>query len=426
MTKVYTALFLFCLFVVSDAIGQTTYFEQDFSTGSIPADYISAAPDNTKFNGIGSGATLLVNVVGQALEFDRQADNTTRGYVVRTTDFSPAPISLYVQFRFQVLSTSKPGANAVKFYVGSGFNIPTPPTNASVYARFALDIQDNTGFQANPFPNGGSAPNNPQTFNGWQTITFILNKAGSTLRYLTPLGTLEQQPVDTYDLWVGSTKVFDDQPVLTASQSITDFKLGFDDGISKIQVDDFLIRDISGILPVTLLDFTAKPEGDRVQLAWTTTMERNADRFVVERRRDLGEYVPVGEVAAKGNTDERQYYGLTDLNPQPGVNYYRLTQIDNDGSRHAFNPISTIIQVNEPVVAVYPNPSTAVRIHLRLWNADDAVIQLRTTTGQTISGRLERQAGEADFVVDQPLSGGLYWLDVQTNGQKKVIKVLVR
>ncbi|SFD15351.1 T9SS type A sorting domain-containing protein [Spirosoma endophyticum] len=425
MKKVYTALFLFCLLVAADAIGQTTYFEQDFSTGSVPADYISATPDNTKFNGIGSGATLLVNVVGQALEFDRQADNTTRGYVVRTTDFSPAPSSLYVQFRFQVLSTSKPGANAVKFYVGSGFNVPTPPTNASVYARFALDIQDNTSFQANALPNGGSAPNNPQTFSGWQTITFILNKAGSTLRYLTPLGDLEQQPVDTYDLWVGTTKVFDNQPVLTPSQSVTDFKLGFDDGISKIQVDDFLIRDINGILPVTLLDFTAKPEGDRVQLAWTTAMERNTDRFVVERSRDLGEYVPVGELAAKGNTDERQYYGLTDLNPQPGVNYYRLMQVDNDGSRHAFKPISAIIQVNEPVVAVYPNPSTAVRIHLRLWNAGDAVIQLRTTTGQTISGRLERQAGEADFVVDQPLSCGLYWLDVQTNGQKKVIKVLV-
>ena len=425
MKKVYTISSLICLIAASHAIGQTTYFEQDFSTGSVPADYINAAPDNTKFNGIGSGATLLVNVVGQALEFDRQVDNTTRGYVVRTTDFSPAPSSLYVQFRFQVLSTSKPGANAVKFYVGSGFNIPTPPTNASVYARFALDIVDNTGFQANPLPNGGSAANYPETFNGWQTITFILNKAGSTLRYLTPLGDLEQQPVDTYDLWVGTTKVFDNQPVLTASQSITDFKLGFDDGISKVQVDDFLIRDISGILPVTLLDLSAKPEGDRVQLAWTTTMERNTERFVVERSRDLGEYVSVGEVAAKGNTDERQYYGLTDLNPQPGVNYYRLTQVDRDGTRHAFKPISAIIDVDEPVIAVFPNPATTDNIHLRLWNVDDAVIQLRTTTGQTIPGRLERQSGEADFIVDQPLLPGLYWLEIQTKGQRKVIKVLV-
>lgn len=424
MTKVYKSCALFFVCALSEAAGQTTYFQQDFSAGGAPSSYVSSTPDNTKFNGVGSGATLLTNIVGQALEFDRQVDNTTRGYVVRTTDFSPAPASLHVQFRFQVLSTSKPGANAVKFYVGSGFSIPTPPPNASVYARFALDIQDNTGFQANPLPNGGNAANNPQTFNGWQTVIFILNKAGNTLQYLTPLGNLEQQPIDTYDLWVGTTKVFDNQPVLTPGQSMTDFKLGFDDGISKIQVDDFLIRDISGILPVTLLSFTAKPEGDRVQLAWVTTMERDADRFIVERSFDLSEYVSVGEVTAKGTTNERQYYGLTDMNPRPGMNYYRLTQIDRDGTPHEFKPVSAIIRLDEPGVTIVPNPVEGNRIHLRLWNADDAVIHLLTPTGQRINGRLERRSGEADFIPDQSISPGIYWLEVQTNGRKKTLKVI--
>lgn len=370
---------------------------------------------------------MLVNVVDNALEFDRQVDNTTRGYAVRTTDFTPSPSSLYIQFRFQVLSTSQPGANAVKFYVGSGFsNSPTPPTNSNVYARFAIDIQSNTDFQMNPLPSGGGAANNPQTFSGWQTITFILNKSSSSLKYLTPAGGLEQQPIDTYDLWVGTTKVFDNQAVLTASQSITDFKLGFDDGVSKVQVDDFLIRDISGALPVTLLSFTAKPEGDRVQLAWATTSERDADRFVVERSADLGEYVAVGEVAAKGTTDARQYYGLTDTQPLPGNNYYRLRQIDRDGTSHTFKPVSAVVAIDEVVAVVYPNPADPTRIHLRLWNADDAALRLLTLTGQPVESRLERRLGEADLIPLRPLSSGMYLLEVQTNGQKRVNKVLVR
>ncbi|GAB4028311.1 T9SS type A sorting domain-containing protein [Spirosoma koreense] len=186
------------------------------------------------------------------------------------------------------------------------------------------------------------------------------------------------------------------------------------------------IRINATALPVTLLSFTAKPEGDRVQLAWATTMERDADRFVVDRSSDLKEFVRVGELPANGTTDERQYYGLTDFSPLPGINYYRLTQLDYDGTPHDFKPVSAIIRVNEPVVAVFPNPADPTRIHLRLWKADDAPIRLLTPTGQVINFRLERRQGEADLLFDQPLSPGLYWVEVLVNGQKSVVKIIVR
>ena len=191
-----------------------------------------------------------------------------------------------------------------------------------------------------------------------------------------------------------------------------------------LKLDQIAIN--ANALPVTLLSFTAKPEGDRVQLAWATLMEHEAGRFVVERSRDLKEYMTVGEVAATGTTDERQYYGLTDLNPQPGTNYYRLKQIDFDGTVYSYNAISTIIRASEPVVAVYPNPANPDRIHLRLWNANEATVRLLTMTGQVVSGRLERQSGEADLIFEQPLPTGLYWLDVWINGHRQITNVLVR
>ncbi|QMW02850.1 T9SS type A sorting domain-containing protein [Spirosoma foliorum] len=194
-----------------------------------------------------------------------------------------------------------------------------------------------------------------------------------------------------------------------------------------LRLDEITINGTvtSAPLPVTLLSFTANPEGDRVQLAWATTSEQNADHFLVERSYDLGEYTAVGEVAAKSTTDTRYYYGLTDLNPKPGINYYRLKQIDRDGTTQSFKPVEAIIRTDEPVASVYPNPTNSNRIHLRLWNADDATVQLRSMTGQQITGRLERQAGEADLVFEQPLAAGLYWLDVHVNGRRRVIKVLV-
>lgn len=192
-----------------------------------------------------------------------------------------------------------------------------------------------------------------------------------------------------------------------------------------LRLDQIQVRG-TGVLPVTLLSFTAKPEGDRVQLAWSTTSERDADRFVVERSPDLREFTAVGEVVAKGTTNVRQYYGLTDNQPAPGINYYRLKQLDFDGTAHVYKPVSAIIRTDEPTVAVYPNPADAQRIHLRLWNADDAVIQLRTTSGRVIGARLERQLGEADLVPEHTLPPGLYWLEIQTRGQRRISKIVVR
>jgi hypothetical protein len=192
-----------------------------------------------------------------------------------------------------------------------------------------------------------------------------------------------------------------------------------------LRLDQIQIRG-TGVLPVTLLSFTAKPEGDRVQLAWSTTSERNADRFMVEHSSDLREFVAVGEVAAKGTTDVRQNYGLTDLQPEPGVNYYRLKQLDFDGTTYLYKPVSAIIRTNEPTVAVYPNPADAGRIHLRLWNANDAIVRLLTLTGQVIGGQLERQSGDVNWIPDFALPPGLYFLEVLTKGQRRVNRVVVR
>lgn len=195
-------------------------------------------------------------------------------------------------------------------------------------------------------------------------------------------------------------------------------------GGGTLKLDEVQLNGSS--LPVTLLSFTAKPEGDRVQLAWATTSERDADRFVVERSADLREYVSVGEVAAKGTTDARQYYGLTDTNPLPGNNYYRLRQIDRDGTAYTFKPVSAVIEASDVVVAVYPNPADPARIHLRLWNANDAIVQLMTMTGQSIDSRVERQSGDADLIPSHPLTAGVYLIEVQIEGRKLVRKVVVR
>lgn len=426
MKKIY--LFFSFITISTSLFAQTTYFQQNFSAGGNTSDYVSATPDNTKFNGISGGTSLTASITGQALEFDRQVDNSSRGYAVRTTDFSPAPTSLNIQFRFRVVSATTGGANAVKFYVGSGFSNSTPnPSNTNVYARFAIDVQDNgSSFATNPLPSGGGGTNSAN-FSDWQTITFILNKEGNALKYLTPAGSLEQQPIDTYDLWVGTTKVIDNQAVITSSQVMTDFRITFEDGISKVQFDDFLFRNISGTLPVELVSFTAKPAGKQVQLAWSTTSEREAARFVVERSSDLKEYTTVGEVAAKGTTDQRQFYGLTDESPLTGNNYYRLKQVDTDGSMHYSKIAAAVMDDETPSFELRGNPVERNQIRLVSRNLTNATYHLTTLTGQELAIRAEPQADQSLVLIPaQGLAPGVYLLRAQQGATRLVQKIVVR
>jgi hypothetical protein len=406
---------------------QTIYFEQNFSAGGTPASYVSSTPNNTQVNGL---AGLSATITNNSVQFSRPTDANT-GHIARSTNFAGTPTSLHVQFSFEVISSdpSVTGTSAVMFYVGSSFNSgPTNPNNGDTYARLGIALAS-TGsgqFQVRTVPSGGGGVTSA-SFSGRQTLTFAMNNSGATLKYVSPTGVMEPLPDDTYDIWVGTTKFANDQPVLTASQSINNFKFRLNDGVGVMQIGNIIMRDISGSLPVSLLSFTAKPEASQVQLAWSTTSEQNADRFIVERSRDLTEYVPVGEVAANGTTSVRQNYGLTDTHPTPGANYYRLTQIDFDGTAYAYKPVAAIVRPDELGLMVYPQPASPDRIHAQLWNGEDVQVRLLTHTGQVVAGKLELVNGEADFIPAQPLQAGLYLLEITTqNGQKRTQKVLVR
>lgn len=114
------------------------------------------------------------------------------------------------------------------------------------------------------------------------------------------------------------------------------------------------------VLPVTLVSFTGTLIEDEVMLNWQTASELNNDHFVVEKSVDAKNWTAIGSVKGHGTTHEPHSYSLVDGHPFEGVNYYRLKQVDYDGS---FD-YSRIIMINyQPEVvadqsfSVQPNPT---------------------------------------------------------------------
>ncbi len=115
---------------------------------------------------------------------------------------------------------------------------------------------------------------------------------------------------------------------------------------------------LSSSLPVELVSFTAEPKREAVWLSWRTATESGNDYFELQRLGNSGTWMALGRTRGYGTTHQPQQYQTVDNAPLAGTNYYRLRQVDLDGTA----TYSQIVEVTmgaalESPVQVFPNPS---------------------------------------------------------------------
>lgn len=86
-------------------------------------------------------------------------------------------------------------------------------------------------------------------------------------------------------------------------------------------------------LPVEWLYVKAQPAGaSSVNVTWATASETDCDYFTVWKLEQDGSKKPLGMVKGQGTTSEISEYQWADENPGEGVNYYRISETDFNGS----------------------------------------------------------------------------------------------
>lgn len=104
------------------------------------------------------------------------------------------------------------------------------------------------------------------------------------------------------------------------------------------------------VLPVELTSFTVTTEGGKNHLTWATASETNNKGFDIERSRDGETFQAIGTVKAIGKAGN---YNFTDAEPVNGTNYYRLRQIDNDGTE-TYSKVVSVNNKGGKSLKVYP------------------------------------------------------------------------
>jgi hypothetical protein len=173
-------------------------------------------------------------------------------------------------------------------------------------------------------------------------------------------------------------------------------------------------------LPVELLYFHAIPEERRVQLSWHIVSETDNDRFEVEHSPDGRQFKVIGMVKGRGTNTVPHTYTFTHHKPSPGINYYRLRQIDFDGDWEYSHIVSALFDPGQEDVRIFPNPVRDA-VEVRGTGLEGAPYQLADPAGRIVQ-RGTLSEGRIDV---SRLAAGLYVLLLQPDGApvaKRLIK----
>lgn len=91
------------------------------------------------------------------------------------------------------------------------------------------------------------------------------------------------------------------------------------------------------LLPIELITFDAKKEGENNIVYWTTLTEFNNDFFTVERSEDGKHFEPIATMDGAGSSSDKIDYRYTDVDYKNVINYYRLVQTDFNGEIRSSN-----------------------------------------------------------------------------------------
>ena len=176
-------------------------------------------------------------------------------------------------------------------------------------------------------------------------------------------------------------------------------------------------------LPVELLTFDGETIDEKNHLTWSTATEHSNDRFEVEHSVDGVDFAFIGQVDGAGNSQQTTHYAFTHSFPENGLNYYRLNQVDMDGTA-TYSPV--IVLQNELPTVTECNIRTLDTEGLFAFTCnvpEGATLELFSPAGQPL--KQLRFGDHGTHEVDlRTFAAGMYFARITDGGQVRSYKLL--
>ncbi len=176
-------------------------------------------------------------------------------------------------------------------------------------------------------------------------------------------------------------------------------------------------------LPVEWAAFEVEKIETSGKIYFATASESNSSHFFVQKSLDGENFRTIHTIQAQGTTTAYTEYGFIDKVLNLGINYYRIAQVDFDGTTD-YTEVKSITFSADHTTLVYPNPvQVGSSVNVKYYSGDEDVqVVVSDMLGHEVIKRvISNQAGwsESNFDVSD-LPAGIYALRVG-NRQQAVI-----
>ena len=196
-----------------------------------------------------------------------------------------------------------------------------------------------------------------------------------------------------------------------------------------------------GEVPVELSSFSASAKGSKVELNWRTETETQNYGFEIERKYESKthsndnvsniDFEKIVFIEGNGNSNSPKEYTFLDNSVKSGKYFYRLKQIDSDGSIN----YSNIIEVNLDAPKQFelsqnfPNPFNPVTtINYSLASAENIELKIFNLLGEEINTLAKgfKEAGSYSINFDAGnLESGIYFYKIEAGSFVQTKKMIL-
>lgn len=202
---------------------------------------------------------------------------------------------------------------------------------------------------------------------------------------------------------------------------------GADYILATVTIDDladtyFTVASVTGsLLPVELLSFTAAYQKSEVVLNWTTASELNNERFEIEHSRNGIDFSKIGQIAGAGTVNSKQDYQFIHINPLSPTNYYKLKQVDYDGTFAYSRMITVASELFDDALQIVENPVKNQSLRFNYRGSSEVSIRIFSLSGNEFKNNKITSSSEGFQVDTAHLPPGMYLLFVNGDVERFVI-----
>lgn len=186
---------------------------------------------------------------------------------------------------------------------------------------------------------------------------------------------------------------------------------------------------IVSTLPIELISFTGSCDNGLIGLNWVTASEKNNDYFLIEKSIDGYKWEIVTKMKGAGNSSVLKEYNYSEANTRTDLVYYKLSQIDFDGTKKEFKPIfiSCKSENKTDAIVIFPNPAKD-EINISYNSSEDyesKIILINSIGNIVLEKNIQFRIGTNLVNMKLDFPSGIYNLHIQNNSSIPVQRIII-